>query len=215
MNNKYKKEQQQEIFKELFDNYYNENICYIEGDIIYSNFKIPLNYIKYIKYFQLDYDIQLLFYNEILPNEFNTTNNYIPANNSQNSSQNNSQNYSHNSYHNSHHNSNKENQKNNNSLKYLPNLYIIKTKGDSDCLLHAISINLWGYDDNKRYLRGLLSLAFSSESLLNKFFSYYCEEELYRDEVIGFPKARDVNSLRSDLNIAAGMAHEVGRLVLK
>jgi hypothetical protein len=110
---------------------------------------------------------------------------------------------------------NKSQSKRNNIPKAHPSLplelYAIKTCGDGDCLLHAISLGLWGREDTNRYLRGLLSLALSSEKFCHDLLSYWCEEELQRDISLGFSAARDLQEIQNEFHLTAGIAHEPGR----
>ena len=43
---------------------------------------------------------------------------------------------------------------------------------------------------------------------------YYYEEELMRDFILGFPEARNYQNMKEDLDVAAGIAQEPGRLIL-
>mmetsp|Transcript_21163 Transcript_21163/g.30609 ORF Transcript_21163/g.30609 Transcript_21163/m.30609 type:complete len:576 (+) Transcript_21163:103-1830(+) len=89
-------------------------------------------------------------------------------------------------------------------------LFVLNTSGDGDCLLHAASIAMWGKDDSNRFLRGLLTMAFSSERLLAQLLGLWCAEERRRDASMGYPDARDMNILQSEFMNAVDTACNVG-----
>ena len=60
-------------------------------------------------------------------------------------------------------------------------LHALKTPGDGDCLLHAVSLSIWGQEDKKQLLRGLLSLVLSSAKISAKFSVLWYVEEINRD----------------------------------
>jgi hypothetical protein len=90
-------------------------------------------------------------------------------------------------------------------------LYCIKTTGDGDCLLHAISLCMWGREDKYRLLRGLLSLTVASNEVSTQFMTLWCEEELRRDVALGYPGARDIDMLRNEFTTTTSVAYDVGR----
>ena len=88
--------------------------------------------------------------------------------------------------------------------------FAIKTTGDGDCLLHALSLCMWGREDHHRQLRGLLSLTFSNSELNEKFEELFMVEEKQRDVDIGFAGAREDKLLREEYANAATAAFTVG-----
>lgn len=182
---------QKEWLTTLVDSYYNESEGYIHGDITHSSYSIPSSYRSHIPSLVLDNEIQSLLTTQILPQEFFS-----------------SSTSSHPTHH--HHYTHSS------SPPPPPTrppceLYVLKTYGDGDCLLHAISLGLWGKDDHQHYLRGLLSLTFSSDSYKHKILSYWNEEELYRDISLGFTAARDLNEIINEFNVVANIAHQPGK----
>jgi hypothetical protein len=89
-------------------------------------------------------------------------------------------------------------------------IFAIRTTGDGDCLLHALSLCMWGREDHFRLLRGLLSLAFSNPELSSQLEEMFVEEERQRDEELGFAGAREEKLLREEYANAASRAFSVG-----
>lgn len=168
----------------LVDEYYLENEGYIVGDLIKSTFSIPLSYIDELEAIPIDREIQNILENDIFPLEIlnNTTSIQNSCSNSTTI-----------------------------DCQMKIQLYAIQTCGDGDCLLHAISLGLWGKDDSKHYLRGLLSLTLTSTNFKKKLLPYWCEEEYYRDYSLGFQNARTLEEIQNEFEIAVNIAHQPGR----
>jgi hypothetical protein len=176
---------QKEWLTTLVDNYYNENEGFIHGDITHSSYSIPFSYKSEIASTLLDNEIQSLLITQIFPQGLLSSD-----------------------LHSSHHTHSHQSQK---KQQPYPELFVLKTYGDGDCLLHAISLGLWGKDDQKHYLRGLLSLTFSSISYKNRILPYWNEEELYRDISLGFTAARDLKEITNEFDLVANIAHQPGK----
>lgn len=89
-------------------------------------------------------------------------------------------------------------------------VFAIRTTGDGDCLLHALSLCMWGREDHFRLLRGLLSLAFANPVLSKKLEELFVAEEKQRDVDLGFAGAREDRLLREEYVNAAARAFTVG-----
>jgi len=89
-------------------------------------------------------------------------------------------------------------------------VFAVKTTGDGDCLLHSLSLCMWGREDHFRLLRGLLSLAFSNPELSARLEELFMEEERQRDVDLGFAGAREDKLLREEYANAAARAFGVG-----
>jgi hypothetical protein len=166
----------------VVDGFYRENECYVDGDITRSSYTLPLSYKSHFNLLPVDDEIQFLLTTHILPKEL-----FLCSSSSSSSST-------------------------KKSIISPPlELYTLRTCGDGDCLLHAISLGLWGREDTTRYLRGLLSLALSSETLRRELLQYWCEEEFYRDISLGFIAARDFNEIKKEFEITIERAHEPGK----
>lgn len=183
----------------LVDGYYDEKDGYITGDITKSTYTIPLSYQHEIQSIPIDIPIQHLLEKQILPADiFNRTSleqNIVHIPSDRISSMRGNRNQSHNQI----------------EYQLRIQLYVMQTCGDGNCLLHAISLGLWGKDDAKHHLRGLLSLTLTSPELKKKLLSYWCEEEFYRDYVLGFKNARTLEEIQSEFDVAVNIAHEPGR----
>jgi hypothetical protein len=167
----------------VVDSYYNESEGYIHGDITHSSYTIPSAYKSELSTTIIDQEIQSLLVTQILPQELIASDQ---------------------------HSSHRKQSHSKSQHPYLE-LFVLKTYGDGDCLLHAISLGLWGKEDQKHYLRGLLSLTFSLNSFKEKILAYWNEEELYRDISLGFTAARDLNEITNEFNLVANIANEPGK----
>jgi hypothetical protein len=68
-----------------------------------------------------------------------------------------------------------------NDCAFFKNIHVVRTTGDGDCLLHAVSLSMWGVEDKHQLLRGLLSLVLSSTNPSSKLLILWCIEEIKRD----------------------------------
>lgn len=86
----------------------------------------------------------------------------------------------------------------------------LRTTGDGDCLLHALSLCMWGREDHYRLLRGLMSLAFANPELSTELEGLFVKEEKLRDIELGFGGAREDKLLREEYTSAADRAFTAG-----
>ena len=97
-----------------------------------------------------------------------------------------------------------------NSKFEFAKMFSCRTIGDGDCLLHAVSLSVWGQDDKLRVIRQVLALTLISK-LGEKFRTMWYEEERQNDSDMGLPRGvRSDQQLCSDFEKMISEAVEGG-----
>ena len=176
--------QEKDRFATLVDSYFNDVKCCLEGEMPACTFAMPLEYRDYSHLMPCDTDVQDKIVS--LLSEVSTQLGPDAGVGSTSTLKSSLQGHE------------------------FGDVFAIRTTGDGDCLLHALSLCMWGREDLYRLLRGLLSLAFANPHLSEHLEELFVEEEKQRDIDLGFAGAREDKLLREEYANAANGAFTVG-----
>ncbi len=94
--------------------------------------------------------------------------------------------------------------------KYENKLIVMRTTGDGDCLIHAVSLSLCGSEDLEKRLRQIMVLTLTSSCHVDRYKEMYCVYESLEDESFGFPNAREPSQLLKDFDSCINEAAQAG-----